>query len=400
MQSAKVLLIHNTHGEKGGEDTVVEQEMSLLRSHGHSVELLEVNNDDIPFATATERIAAGIGTIWSRKGYRLIERAATAFKPDVAHVHNTFNFLSPSIYWALSRQRVPIVTTMHNFRTVCAQGGFLRNGKACFDCLGRVPWPGLLHRCYYTLPASAAVVGMQVVHRHVLNTFPGKVHAFVVPSQRGIQFFEQAGWPARRLFHKPHFASDPLTGGLNPISRRERSVLFVGRLSEEKGVRELLSAWSSVNTDWTLVIAGKGPLERNLMTAYAGLKNLDWRGWCSRSEVLDLMQRSRFVVVPSIWHEPFGMVALEALACGTPVLAADRGGLSDVVRHGQNGALFEPASEAIARIMEEVFAQTEEQWSAWAHHARETYLRDYLPEMNYRRLMEIYKAACDAARSE
>jgi glycosyltransferase involved in cell wall biosynthesis len=394
MDFGKILVVHNRHAVSGGEDTVVDQEVSLLREHGHTVELVEASNEEIPFVTFTDKLAVGLSTLWSRSGYSLVDKAIRRFQPDIAHVHNTFNRLSPSVFWAFSHHNVPVATTLHNYLPLCANAGFVRNGNICLDCLGRLPLPGIRHRCYNnSLPASAAVVGMQITHRHILQTYPDKVHAFIIPSRRGMEFYRKAGWPDNRLFYKPHFVNNSIEPATMSAPERDRTILFVGRLSSEKGIRELLSAWSRIQTNWTLTIVGTGPLEHELTNTFASLKNVVWRGWCTRATVLDMMKKARFVVVPSLWHEPFGMVAVEALACGTPVLASNRGGLSDIVSSGENGLLFEPSLNAIEQALNEACSQTPSLWSAWAKQAYETYQRSYQPEDNYLRLIEIYRAA-------
>jgi glycosyltransferase involved in cell wall biosynthesis len=134
-------------------------------------------------------------------------------------------------------------------------------------------------------------------------------------------------------------------------------------------------------------------LEHKLRDTYASLKNVVWRGWCAGEEVHRLMQAARFLIAPSIWHEPFGMVAVEALACGTPVLASNRGGFTDIVVDEENGVLFEPSSALIKTVLHRVFDQDDRQWFNWAKQAREAYLKHYQPEDSYARLIEIYEAA-------
>jgi glycosyltransferase involved in cell wall biosynthesis len=234
---------------------------------------------------------------------------------------------------------------------------------------------------------------MQIIHTKILRTFSGKGHAFIVPSTRGLAFYRQAGWPDQKLFYKPHFVNDPIKSRDTSFPERERTILFVGRLSAEKGVCELLEAWAQLETDWTLTIVGTGVLEHKLRDTYASLKNVVWRGWCAGEEVHRLMQAARFLIAPSIWHEPFGMVAVEALACGTPVLASNRGGFTDIVVDEENGVLFEPSSALIKTVLHRVFDQDDRQWFNWAKQAREAYLKHYQPEDSYARLIEIYEAA-------
>jgi len=141
----KVLMVHNAYQQRGGEDSVVESEAALLRQHGHEVFMYERHNDEV---NETPRWQLAVQTLWSSKTTREIEALIAQVKPDVMHVHNTMPLVSPSVYWAARKMGVPVVQTLHNFRLLCPQAMFVREGRVCEDCLGKVPWRGVVHRCY------------------------------------------------------------------------------------------------------------------------------------------------------------------------------------------------------------------------------------------------------------
>src|SRR5262249_17404487 len=143
----RVLVLHNRYQQVGGEDQVMQNEVSLLRSRGNEVEVLEEDNDGI--GSTLTRIEAAVGSIYSRRSRRRVRDRLQAFEPHVVHVHNFFPRLSPSIYFAAKNAGVPVVQTLHNYRVLCPNALFLRDGKPCEDCLGKTfAWPGVMHGCY------------------------------------------------------------------------------------------------------------------------------------------------------------------------------------------------------------------------------------------------------------
>src|SRR5229473_6942307 len=196
----RILQVHNKYRPGwGGEETVVALEAELLRSHGHEVEQLFAWTKELDGASAIRLFSAGLGTVWSFRGYSMMKKAIARFSPDIIHVHNSFPLLSPSIFWAADSAAVPTVQTIHNFRFACAGATLLRNEKPCQDCVGRFPWPALRHRCYQdSLPATSAVVAMNVFHK-LLGTFVNKVHAYIALNEFSKEIMLRAGLPQSRV---------------------------------------------------------------------------------------------------------------------------------------------------------------------------------------------------------
>src|SRR5687768_15757282 len=146
MSLSKVLVVHNSYRQAGGEDVVCAAEAALLRQHGH--EVVEYREDNWRIAEMS-RLAVAAQTIWSRPARQKLLRMAHHVHPDVVHFHNSFMLVSPSAYYASQEAGVPVVQTLHNYRLVCPAATFFRDGHVCEDCLGKTPpWPGVMHACY------------------------------------------------------------------------------------------------------------------------------------------------------------------------------------------------------------------------------------------------------------
>ena len=163
----RILQVHNEYFRGlGGEDTVLSLECSMLKKYGHEIEQLIVSTSELRNASPFKILGAGASTPWSFKGYKMVRQAIERFQPDIAHFHNTFPLLSPSVYWAAHHRRVAVVQTLHNYRLVCANGLISRDDLPCTDCVGRIPFDALRYRCYKdSVLATVPVVAMQVAHR-------------------------------------------------------------------------------------------------------------------------------------------------------------------------------------------------------------------------------------------
>jgi len=375
----RVLVVHNRYQQAGGEDAVVRDEMRMLRERGMQVELYERNNEqvaDLPKA----RLAAG--TVWSRRTTGDLDTLLRIWRPDVIHAHNTFPLISPAMYFVAARHRVPVVQTLHNFRLFCAQAMFLREGGVCEDCVGTLPWRGVLHKCYRGSAAQSAVlVGMLGVHR-ALGTYQRRVARYIALNRFCRDKFVQAGLPAARMAVKPNFVDLPA-----PYEEAPRAgALFVGRLSQEKGVATLAQA-ARLLPDAAIEVIGDGP-QQDLLH---GLPGVGMLGRQAPEDIYARMRGAACLVLPSVWYENFPRVLVEAFACGLPVIASRLGAMADLVEEGVTGLLFEPGD---ARQLAERLAWARahpERMRRMGANARAEYERKYTPEVNFAQLQAIYR---------
>lgn len=385
MRMSRVLVVHNAYQHRGGEDTVVEAEIALLRAHGHAVETYFRSNDDVAGMSSP---ALARNTLWATRTVDDLADAIGRFRPDVIHVHNTFPLISPSLYWAASRAGVPVVQTLHNFRLMCLNALFLREGKVCEDCMGRLPWRGVVRACYRgSCVASAALGGMLALHRG-MGTYRNKVARYIALNEFCRRKFVEGGLPAERVVVKPNFVDFAA-----PAPAERAGVLFVGRLSAEKGVATLAAAMAYA-PDVRLRVAGDGP-EAAVIEGLGGVTRL---GSLPGEDVRAEMGRATALVVPSIWYENFPRTIVEAFACGLPVIASRIGALGEIVTDGHTGLLFEPGD---ARDLADKLAWAQAnpgRMAEMGRNARAQYEAEFSAEVNYRRLLAIYDEALSEKR--
>lgn len=384
-QGVRVLVAHNAYQHLGGEDTVVEAEIELLRSHGHDVATYFRSNDDV---SGMSSVSLARQTLWSSRTQEDLTELIRKFRPDVIHVHNTFPLISPSLYWAAERAGVPVVQTLHNFRLMCLNALFLRAGSVCEDCTGHVPWRGVVRGCYRgSRAASAVLAGMLTLHRG-MGTYRNKVARYIALNGFCRDRFIAGGLPADRIVVKPNFVDFAA-----PAPMQRDGLLFVGRLSVEKGVATLAEAMRLL-PDAQLRVAGDGPVA-GMLGDMAGVARL---GSLPGEVVRHEMSRAVALVVSSIWYENFPRTIVEAFACGLPVIASRIGALADIVRDGETGLLFEPGNPRdLADKMAWALTHPDEM-ANMGRKARVQYEAEFSAEVNYQRLMAIYQEAIDEVK--
>lgn len=298
------------------------QQVSALRAAGHEVELVPQFTDDRERRKAYPLGAAA--TVATGRGPDPLDML-NRFQPEIVHVHNLFpNF---GRKWVV-RWAGPIVATMHNFRPLCPAATFYRDGQVCTDCLlRRKAWPAVQHACYRgsrlrTLPLAVST-------RFEADPLLRRANRIVVLNEKMAQLYAQAGVGRDRIVRVPNFLADAPPAGIGG-----NAWLYVGRLSPEKGILELLAEWPSGQR---LRIVGDGPLlDKARAMAPLGVSVL---GRQPPQRVGQLLRDSIGLVFPSRWFEGFPMVYLEALASGTPVLAWPVSAVAGMVREQGTGRI-------------------------------------------------------------
>lgn len=389
----RIAVLHNFYRETGGEDTVFHSEVALLKSRNHEVLTHTVSNESLEGLSRWQQARA---TIWNAQTYRDLLQWFKENKPDIAHFHNIWYVLSPAAYQAAHDAGIPVVQTLHNYRLICPGGQLLRSGKPCELCVGkRLPIYGVFYGCYRNSRFATLVRALQVLRQRRAGHWQRAIQVFIVLTEFAKKKFIQGGLPPDKLVVKPNFvAPDPGEG-----AHQGDYALFVGRLSEEKGVHVLLEAWKRLPAEYRLIVVGDGPLSSLMQEAQTECPNIAWLGRQSRSEVIQLMKDARVLVFPSICYEGLSMTLIESFATGLPVVASDLGSMSAVVEHRVTGWLFTPGDpQALCDSVREVYGE-DQRLREMGVNARQTYLQQYTAERNYEMLLNIYQQAIQRRRT-
>ncbi len=391
----KVLLVHNYYQQPGGEDVVVRQERKLLESRGHQVVTFEQTNKEMLDYPILERLRLPKRTIWAGGPYREILDLIRKEEPNIAHIHNTFMRISPSVFVACREGGIPVVHTLHNFRLLCPAATLFRDGKVCEKCLESSLWQGVRHSCYRgSFTATATVALMLGVHR-VIRTWTNTVTGYIALTEFSKRKFVGAGLPNEKIHVKPNFVVP------DPGEKDELGdfAVYVGRLSPEKGLQTLLKAWRQLRTPIPLHIIGDGPMRVELEqeASQHDISNVVFAGRLSPEETRSRIRAARLLILPSECYENFPMTIVEAFSCGTPVVCSRLGAMQEIVEDHRNGLHFTPGNA------EELAAALERAWDhprlirAMGQAARRDYKEKYTAERNYAALMAIYQQVIASA---
>ncbi len=301
---------------------------------------------------------AALSLLWNREAARNLDRLLRETRPDVAHLHNIYHHLSPSLLPVLRRHRIPVVMTLHDLRLLCPAIHMLRDDGICERCRGGRLWEAVRGRCVKGSLAASALAALETAHQRTRRLYETTVARFLCPSAFYARKYAEWGYPAERLTHLPNFVD--LETWRPAAAPPDDAYLYFGRVSREKGLVTLLRAhalWEARARDSLeppppeLRLAGSGPLDDRLRALAADLApaRIRFLGPLTPEALREEIGRARFAVLPSEWYENGPLSQLEALAAGVPVVGADIGGIPECLADGRDGVLFPPGDvEALA----------------------------------------------------
>lgn len=355
----KVLIANKFFFRNGGSEVVMFQERDYLKKNGVEVldfSMFDKRNLESRYSSyfvshqsygengqgTAGRLLSAFRFIYSPEAVKKIGEAIDEEQPDIVHCHNIYHQLTPSIIAAAKRRHIPVVLTLHDYKTVCPVYTRLRNGQACSDCLDMNFTNVLKHRCADNSLSKSVLLFAEAVVQKMLGNYE-KVDMLLAPSQFMADSVTQHRFPKERV-RLLYNGID--VDSINPPDTDRNYILYMGRLSPEKGAQTLLDAHSMLNIPAELVIAGTGPLEKSLRERYPKARFV---GHVTGQTLHQILQDAAMVVVPSEWYENCPMSVLEAMAYGKPVIASNIGGIPELVADGETGLLFNPGNKQALR---------------------------------------------------
>lgn len=387
----KILFVHNFYQVAGGEDAVYKNEKTLLECNGHQV--IEYTVDNMSIKSLWDKVGVIFSTVFSISQYRKIKKILIESKPDVVHVHNYFPLISPAVFYACKKMNIPVVHTLHNFRAVCPTALLMFDGKICEKSINESAWWAVKKKVYRDSMLGSFILTCMVELHKKIGTWQQQVSRYIALTDFAKSKYIQAGWPEDKLSIKPNFISDPYNGEAI-LDKKSGYAVYVGRLSDEKGIDLILSAWVDVNIP--IKIIGDGPL--NTLVKNNTNTKIEYLGLQPKDKVLEYIKNADFIVMASTCYEGFPMVLVEALACGTCALVPKLGGMVEIIEDGTTGLYFEAANirdlADKANWLENNFKSTQ----LMGGNARRAYLTKYTAITNYQQLNSIYQQSINEVK--
>lgn len=375
----KILQVHNIYQGKTGEETVVEEERKVLEENGHEVIQFVKDNSELKHQGFLAKIKMATGLRSSGAMALQLQRVIEDKKPDICHVHNTFPLLTPQIFEVCNDLNVPVVKTLHNYKMVCTNSLMFREGEVCDLCLNKSLYHSIKYKCYRNSYVATALQADVIEHHRRTKTWNHRVDQYLaLTSFQKDLLINGGGIPAGKVTVKPNFIQHT-----SLEIKHEDFFLFVGRVDDYKGLQDLLALFRK-NTSTKFVVIGRAD-DSDLFSDFA---NVEFLGEQERNVALDYMRRCKAVLFPSKYYEGMPMVILEAFSHKKPVISRNRGAMSSMINHQENGLHYETVEQLADFVT--LLEKDNDLVRKLGEQAFNDFEKLYTPDQGYKNLIEVY----------
>lgn len=401
----KVLLVHKFFHVTGGSEIFFFEAEQVLKRHGHQVacfSTIDPRNKPSQYSSyfvkapefhknnLLKRASQIVKIVYSFDAKKKMRKLLKDFKPDIVHVFTIFSHISPSILDACRQAEVPVVMSCNDYKHICPNQKMFHHQRLCQDCKGGKFYHAVINRCCHDSLAFSMASCLEAYIHHKFNLVRKNVNTFLFANdfmaEKTKEFWGAEDLQWRKLvnpFNSPEYEACYEYGDY---------CMFFGRFFPEKGVDVLLKAMDQL-PDKKLVIVGEGPEKVHLMSLVEKLKleNVEFIGpkWGVQLDIY--LKKARFVIVPSIWHENFPYVILQAFSRGKAVIGSCRGGIEELVEDGKYGLTY-PAEDykALAECIR-ILWNNSDIAVKMGRTAKEFADKEFNDESFYNHLIQIYK---------
>ncbi|MDD5196992.1 MAG: glycosyltransferase family 4 protein [Candidatus Omnitrophota bacterium] len=394
----KILMCHKFHFAAGGAEVYLFDLCAGLKDLGHTVISFSTRNPRNLASRYSEYFVesadlSSIGSaarfVYSLESSRNIARLIDKYHPDLAHIHNIYHQISPSILKVLAKNRIPAVMTLHDYKLICPNYSLFTRGEPCERCKGGKYYNAVRYKCLKDSYLKSSLAGLEAYFAKQLKIYEENIALFIAPSRFLRDKMIKFGLDAHKVSYLPYAIN---LESFKPNFELGKYILYAGNLSVKKGIKLFLESLRDLSPAPAVKIAGNGPLGRDLpvLISRLGLKNVELLGFKSRDELSGIIRNALFVVVPSLWPEVSGLSIYEALSCGKCVVASDRGGIPELVEDKVNGLLFDPVEPGSLRDKINYLVSNPARIMEFGRNGFEKISRINNRKIHYERLSELY----------
>lgn len=351
----RILFVTNHLYPTGGDWTYVNSAVELYRSYGHEVYLfgkkdkrnLDQSYESYYVEGVTEndmcnKLVYGFNilkkNIYSTESYKKMGKFLDSFQIDIVQLNNINIGLTPSIINAIYERGIPIVWRILDYKIICPTIYLRCDNKICEACKGGHYINCVRRRCKNGSIFDSLAVALEAWFYSYRKEY-SKVDMFSFQNDFMRNKYVEWGFDEKKTIslNNPYDVISVI-----PTYKNGDYVLYFGRLDRPKGVITFLET-AKINKNIKYVIVGRGDDEKRIAEEIRKCKldNVDFKGSIWGSEMEEIIESSKFVVVPSEWHEPSPYVVLQSFSHAKPVIASRMGGLPEMVTDGEDGFLFE-----------------------------------------------------------
>lgn len=398
-----LIAINNYFYERGGSEAIFFAHNRMLEEIGWNVipfSMQHASNFQTPWSgyfvddlemhgkySLMQKLTRLPKVVYSFEARRRLDQLLLRVQPDIAHAHNIYHHISPSILGLLHRRGIPTVLTLHDLKIACPAYNMLAHDGVCERCRGGKLYNVVTNRCIGGSAAMSLVVMLEAVLHKLLGSYRRHVNCFVVPSRFYIEKFREWGMPPELFRHIPNFVD---VSRYEPRYAPGSAYLYFGRIIRQKGVATLIRA--AAQAAKPLLIAGTGPeLEAMKRLANELAADVTFLGHLSGQALHDAVRNARAVVLPSEWYENAPVSVLEAYALGKPVIGARIGGIPELVRENETGVCFESGNvPSLVSALQSISARPDAQLEEMGRAARRWVEQDFTVARYRQRILAAY----------
>ncbi len=397
-----ILSVNNYFYRRGGAEVVFQEQNALLTSIGWQVipfAMTHTKNDPSDFSSGfvdelefgenygfMKKLFLASKTIYSFEARKKIRKIIHTYKPQIAHLHNVYHHISPSILSELKQQHVPIVMTLHDLKIACPAYKMLTHDGVCERCKSGNLLPIIKNKCIKNSLALSSLIFLESSVHRMLGLYQ-QVDRFIVPSHFYLEKLVEWGWPREKLTYIPNCID---ASQFQLSSTAGNSFVYFGRLSEEKGILTLLKAAAKASVRVDIIGEGELSAQARQLADTLGV-DACFHGYQRGESLYTIIQSARAVVLPSEWYENAPISILEAYALGKPVIGANIGGIPEMIKEGVTGALFPSAdSEALASILKDFSLLSQDKLTEMGYCARQWVDKSFSTQNYKESLLKLY----------
>jgi glycosyltransferase involved in cell wall biosynthesis len=374
----KIVQVYNAYQYASGEDTVVEEEKNLLESNGHRVIQFLKHNKEITAYSKIEQIRFALNLRGSKTIAIAFKQLLLKEKPDVCHVHNVFSIITPVIFSVCKELNVPVVQTLHNYRLLCTNTLFFRNGHVCELCMGKSLYNSIKYKCFRDSYLMTGLMADSIQFHRNKQTWQNQIDAYICLSEFAKAKFTQGGLPENKLHIKPNS-----TASQDIDIKYEDFFLYVGRLEAAKGLFDFISL---VKQKRQIQFIAIGHCDDPAL--FKDLINLQYLGQRNKADVIEYMSRCKALIFPSKMYEGMPMVIIESFAMKKAVIARNLGVMASMIKHNENGMLFNSQEELLQHV--DTLHNNLSLCKKMGNNAFQEFTKHYSSEAAYHKIISIY----------
>lgn len=356
----KILQINKFLYPKGGSESYMFELSNALIDSGHEVEYWGMSDqknivkdtydcfaENIEFSKLNgfDKFKKSLSTIYSFDNQKRVSIVLDKFKPDMVHIHN-YNFqLTPSILPEIKKRGIKIVYTAHDSQLVCPYHRLynIQRDEICTKCVDGSFLNCVKDKCFDGSLMKSTIGAIESYLYHGLDYYNKYIDVVISPSQFLASFISKQY--KKKIEVVPNFINKTA----NTIANKEDYVLYFGRISNEKGILEILAIFEELRIP--LLLIGSGPesdkIKESEYIQYIGPKYCD--------ELFEYITKAKYVIQPAKWYENCPMTVIESFACGTPVIAQNHSGFVDLISHSENGFLINFSSDVLKETLKQIY---------------------------------------------